>query len=305
MKTVTDLFEGHLGVKEYNGIVRTMIEWFYDGNFAKVSWCAISMSYMLNELGLLSKIGKKQQNCYWMLRMFEEAAKRGVGKFYYKEKIPKNYLIKRGTIILLLRSDPPMTEESSKHVTSAYHDFNYTGSGYFSSLGGNQSDYIKESQYTQKSIYAIYEPPYETDISRPKLKKGSTGEAVKELQNDLNLLGSTDGLKRELLVDGLFKLRTQQSVKKFQTEHGLKVDGIVGKITWGKIDELMNKYINSKMKTTTRLNLRKGPGKARYDVIKVLPTGYTDVIERVNLSNTWCKLKNANGWVSMKYIDII
>lgn len=307
MKTVTDLFEEHIGVKEYNGIVKTMIEWYYNGGFAKVAWCAISMSYMLNKLGLLSKIGEKQENCYYLLKEFEKADKKGVGKLYMKDKIPKNYTVKRGTIVLILKSDPPMAYDSKKHVTSVYEDFKYTGSGYFNSLGGNQSDYIKLSQYTQKSIYAIYEPPYSDDKEKKHstLKKGSTGKEVKELQTDLNLLGSTDSLKRELLVDGLFKLRTQQSVKKFQTEHGLKVDGIVGKITWGKIDELMNKYINSEMKTTTRLNLRKGPGKARYDAIRVLPSGYTDVIERVNLSNTWCKLKNANGWVSMKYIDII
>lgn len=307
MKTVTDLFEEHLGVKEYNGIVKTMIEWYYDGSFAKVAWCAISMSYMLNKLGLLSKIGKKQENCYYLMKEFENAAKNGVGKFYYKDQIPKNYKIKRGTVILILKSEAPMTPSSKKHVTSAYKDFTYENKGYFSSLGGNQSDYIKESQYTQKSIYAIYEPPYSGGIvpKHPTLKKGSTGDAVKELQNDLNLLGSTDGLKRELLIDGLFKIRTEQSVKKFQTEHGLTVDGIVGNFTWREIDKLMKKYIDAKIKVNTKLNCRKGPGKAKYEVIKVLPIGYTDTIERVNLDTTWGKLKKAGGWVNLKYVDFI
>ena len=143
MKTVTDLFEEHLGVKEYNGIVRTMIEWYYYGGFAKVAWCAISMSYMLNKLGLLSKIGTKQENVYKLMKECESAASKGIGKFYYKEKIPTNYTIKQGTIVFILKSDPPMTESSSKHVTSARYDFTYKGSGYFKSLGGNQSDYIK------------------------------------------------------------------------------------------------------------------------------------------------------------------
>lgn len=306
MKTVTDLFEEHLGVKEYNGIVRTMIEWYYNGSFAKVAWCAISMSYMLNKLGLLSKIGEKQENCYYLLKEFEKADKKGVGKLYMKDKIPKNYTVKRGTIVLILKSDPPMVYNSKKHVTSAYQDFKYTGSGYFNSLGGNQSDYIKLSQYPQKQIYAIYEPPYEEKptTGHPTLKKGSTGEAVKELQRDLNFLGSTDSLKRELLADGIFKIRTEQSTKKFQTELGLKVDGIVGKITWGEIDKLIKKYKDAKIKVTTRLNCRKGPSKAKYDVIKVLPVGYTDTIEKVNLDRTWCKLKKAGGWVNMKYVDI-
>ena len=306
MKTVTDLFEEHKGTKEYNGIVRTMIEWYYDGAFVKVSWCAISMSYMLNKLGLLSKIGTKKDNVYNLMIECEKAAKKGVGKFYYKDKIPSGYKVKRGTVIFILKSDPPMTVTSSKHVTSAYADFTYAGKGYFNSLGGNQSDYIKESQYTQKSIYAIYEPPYsdEKPVTHPTLKKGSTGDAVKELQNDLNLLGSTDSLKRELLIDGLFKIRTQQSLKKFQTEHGLKVNGICGKLTWAEIDKLMAKYIGATIKVKTRLNLRKGPSKAKYDVIKVLPVGYTDKIEKVTLDNVWGKLRNADGWVNLKYVDI-
>lgn len=305
MKTVTDLFEEHKGVKEYNGIVRTMIEWYYDGAFAKVAWCAISMSYMLNKLGILSKIGNKQENCYLLLKEFEKAAKNGVGKLYYKDDIPKDYTIKRGTIILLLRSDPPMVVTSSKHVTSAYADFVYTGKGYFNSLGGNQSDYIKESQYAQKTIYAIYEPPYQDDSKKhPTLRRGDKGEAVKELQTDLNLLGSTDDLKNELEIDGSFGKRTEQAAKRFQREHGLEVDGIVGKYTWGKIDALMKKYIGVKVKTNTDVNCRKGPSKAQYDVIKVLKEGYTDTIERVNLSNTWCKLTKAGGWVNLKYVDI-
>ena len=61
MKTVTDLFEKHLGVREYNGIVATMLKWYY-GELRKVAWCAVSMSYMMNQLGLLDQIGGKNQN---------------------------------------------------------------------------------------------------------------------------------------------------------------------------------------------------------------------------------------------------
>lgn len=62
--------------------------------------------------------------------------------------------------------------------------------------------------------------PPPTDM--PTLARGSTGEAVKELQ-------------RLLLVDGIFGPATEAAVKKFQKAHGITADGIVGPYTWREI----------------------------------------------------------------------
>jgi peptidoglycan hydrolase-like protein with peptidoglycan-binding domain len=69
-------------------------------------------------------------------------------------------------------------------------------------------------------------------MAEPLLKKGSTGEAVKQLQQALKDLGFDVGA-----VDGQFGTKTEQAVKAFQQERGLSVDGIVGDITWLNIDE--------------------------------------------------------------------
>ena len=61
--------------------------------------------------------------------------------------------------------------------------------------------------------------------SRPILRRGSSGEAVRELQR---LLGG-------LTVDGQFGPRTEESVRAFQRRHNLTVDGVVGPITWGRL----------------------------------------------------------------------
>lgn len=53
------------------------------------------------------------------------------------------------------------------------------------------------------------------------LKKGSSGDEVKKLQKILMLP-----------VDGIFGSQTQNAVKKFQLQNDIKVDGIVGNITW-------------------------------------------------------------------------
>ncbi len=59
------------------------------------------------------------------------------------------------------------------------------------------------------------------------LRKGDSGEAVMRLQRLLN------AYDRALLqVDGQFGQNTELAVKAFQRKHGLKDDGIVGKLTW-------------------------------------------------------------------------
>ena len=71
-----------------------------------------------------------------------------------------------------------------------------------------------------------------TDAHRV-LRKGDTGEDVKELQRLLNQHGY------DLAVDGDFGRETYKSVKDYQSRHGLEVDGIVGKYTWKNL-ELQN-----------------------------------------------------------------
>lgn len=67
------------------------------------------------------------------------------------------------------------------------------------------------------------------------LKKGSTGEAVKAVQNRL---GTTP--------DGIFGNNTEAAVKEFQKYNGLTMDGIVGDNTWEKMgicSRVINKII--------------------------------------------------------------
>jgi peptidoglycan hydrolase-like protein with peptidoglycan-binding domain len=69
-------------------------------------------------------------------------------------------------------------------------------------------------------------------MAEPLLRKGSTGEAVRQLQQALKDLGYDPGG-----VDGQFGGKTESAVRAFQGDRGLTVDGIVGEITWLNIDE--------------------------------------------------------------------
>jgi cell wall-associated NlpC family hydrolase len=79
--------------------------------------------------------------------------------------------------------------------------------------------------------YAVPAGLYEETPSEPltvyrNLKKGSTGEDVKALQERLNELGYDCGD-----ADGIFGTKTRAAVMQYQLEAGLTVDGIAGKET--------------------------------------------------------------------------
>ncbi|WP_250258181.1 peptidoglycan-binding protein [Dermabacter sp. Marseille-Q3180] len=64
----------------------------------------------------------------------------------------------------------------------------------------------------------------------PKLRPGSRGNAVKNLQSLLNKAGAN------IKVDGVFGRGTNTAVRNFQASAGVGVDGIVGPRTWNKLN---------------------------------------------------------------------
>lgn len=62
--------------------------------------------------------------------------------------------------------------------------------------------------------------------SQSTLRKGDRGADVRTLQTLLTKAGYT------VVVDGIFGAKTLEAVKAYQADHGLVVDGVVGKATW-------------------------------------------------------------------------
>ena len=77
---------------------------------------------------------------------------------------------------------------------------------------------------------SYYAPTAAVVPDMPMLYRGCTGDAVKTLQDKLNALGYNSGN-----VDGIFGAKTYAAVTAFQKANSLGVDGIVGKLTWGKL----------------------------------------------------------------------
>jgi hypothetical protein len=71
-----------------------------------------------------------------------------------------------------------------------------------------------------------------------ELSVGSTGQKVRQLQEQLNGISNNYPAIPKLNVDGIYGSLTQNSVKVFQSVFGLPVTGIVDYRTWYKISQI-------------------------------------------------------------------
>lgn len=133
------------------------------------------------------------------------------------------------------------------------------------------------------------------------LMYGDSGDAVKDLQEKLIKLGYACGKSG---ADGHFGAATRIAVRKFQTDHKLVVDGIVGRATMTAIDSAVGKGTNSytgKVKVTASLlNVRSGSD-ITSPIVKVVAKGTElDIME---VKDGWGKLRNETGWVCLEYTE--
>lgn len=67
----------------------------------------------------------------------------------------------------------------------------------------------------------------------PVLRIGSQGDLVRRVQDRLSIHGYALGA-----IDGAFGPKTEAAVKRFQVDHYLKADGVIGEQTWMELSYL-------------------------------------------------------------------
>lgn len=141
------------------------------------------------------------------------------------------------------------TESTTGSVTiDSWNVDTTTGKVTYTLSGGKANDTvtlpvtIKSTNYADSTVNVVitlikgssggyyYAPTAAVVPDMPMLYRGCTGDAVKTLQDKLNALGYNSGN-----VDGIFGAKTYAAVTAFQKANSLGVDGIVGKLTWGKL----------------------------------------------------------------------
>lgn len=127
------------------------------------------------------------------------------------------------------------------------------------------------------------------------LQEGSTGDDVKALQKNLNVILGT-----KLKIDGDFGLATQRAVMLFQTRYGLIADACVGPLTASKIDSILKgeKYSIKVMKESVRIY--KSASKAC--AVGTAPRGTYTIIKTYK---SFGKLLSGAGWINLAEVPIV
>jgi len=103
-----------------------------------------------------------------------------------------------------------------------------------------KNDWKKYAEGVIKAICDYYDVKYVPahTSSKDYMIKGDSGDDVEELQDNLMELGYSLG---SYGADGVYGNDTKNAVILFQKNNKLKVDGVAGKNTLAKIEELLNK----------------------------------------------------------------
>lgn len=196
----------------------------------------------------------------------------------------------------------------------------YVGGGYTVEMKGFDYDCrrnkVSSGPWTKwgrlpKSMITYTDAP--ADEPKPSvLKKGSKGETVRELQEDLLSLGYK---LPKYGADGDFGSETEKAVKEFQSAVGLPVTGIVDAATLAAIDTAIEDGKESLPSTQMvkitggSVNVRSGPGTSGTRILGVVKQGdklpYQDEEREVD-GRPWYLVdyNGKNGWVSSKYSRI-
>ena len=137
-----------------------------------------------------------------------------------------------------------------------------------------------------------------TSTTYKTLTWGSAGEAVKELQENLNKLGYSCGT-----ADGSYGAKTANAVRNFQRDKKLSVDGIAGPLTQAAIKSALAGSFDAGdtvVVVANLLNVRKGAG-TNYAVMTTVRKNAAYTLSEVK--NGWGKLQEVSGWVSLQYCE--
>lgn len=89
-------------------------------------------------------------------------------------------------------------------------------------------------------------PPRVVDKPSDNVRLGDSGKGVEQIQTALKAKGF------KVVVDGKFGPATDQAVRAFQKKNGLKQDGIVGPITWAKLQSTSTTPTSVSATSTTK-----------------------------------------------------
>jgi len=203
----------HLGVEEWPGARHNpTIQGFFAASGAspaepdETAWCAAFVGAVLAELGL-SNTGRLNARSYldWGVPVA------------LAEVMP-------GDVVVFWRGQPQGWQGHVAFVVSIDGDAVIC-------RGGNQGNKVSDSRYALSRVLGFRRAVADDLTGRPTLRLDARGSHVEALQTRLRDLGYFAGR-----IDGHLGERTRAAVQAFQADHGLELDGVVGRQTWAALD---------------------------------------------------------------------
>ncbi len=207
MKNVLEIATSQIGVKEISGEEdnQTIVAYAHESGFDWVNddetpWCSIFANWCAMKAGLK---GSEMANARSWLDLPLEV------------EHPEP-----GDIVVFWRESPT----SWKGHVGFFMGFDRSATRIYT-LGGNQGNQVSITAYSASQLLGFRRLKNTGDFALPEpiLKKGSTGQQVKRLQDVLKILAYEPGTS-----DGVFGGKTKSALVQFQEKQGLTVDGIFG-----------------------------------------------------------------------------
>ena len=133
----------------------------------------------------------------------------------------------------------PLAAKYCNGTTVTCNGLSQWGSEYLARDGYSSFEIL--TYYYGDDIELVRNAPIE-DISSiypgTSLRRGDSGEAVRVIQNALNVVSRNYPAVPRVTVDGIFGESTENSVRTFQRIFNLTSDGVVGEATWNKLSLL-------------------------------------------------------------------
>lgn len=197
---------------------------FFNGNKNGYDWCAVFVTWCAFKLTgnrdkamkLLCQSGPYGAGCTQARSYYKSA-----GRYDKSPKVGDQVIFNSGSNLYVHTGI--VIQVTSTAITT---------------IEGNSANQVAQRIYkrTDSNIDGYGHPMYDAEpiqtltMTLQYLKKGSTGNQVKALQEILYTLGYYKST-----IDGDFGSVTDTAVKDFQRNRGIGVDGEVGKETWGKL----------------------------------------------------------------------
>lgn len=199
-------------VADYIGKAILVLDWEgeQNANFSNPSYALDFLNYVKNRTGITPFIYMSKSVC----RQYKWDASFPLWCAQYRNQQPSGYQAQ------------PWTDAKGFGAWQSPKIFQYSSKGQLDGYSGNLDldlaymDGAEWLSYAQGKVI-VKEPEDHGSFDLPIIRRGSSGKAVKLWQVIL-------GIK----PDGLFGIITQEETRQFQLENNLKVDGIVGPVTW-------------------------------------------------------------------------